>query len=217
MKKILPILPILCAALSGCGKDETPEPPGLGTDGRSIVIADVRNIPEGVTFDRVTVEITGFDWQTVATVEAGWDGRRAVLELPDTFAAGQLQQVDRGPRGRQMEGYWPSVASDAAAGVTSTRDEFTAWSADRRVGRLYLTDWPGEGPTEGRMYLGFQWADRPFVLDGFTGRTGGFTFRGVAFASGWNTYAKLNASSENISVITDIPDTELHWRFEEWP
>jgi len=210
MKKTLSILALtLCAALSGCGKDDVR--PWV------VEITDVQNIPSGTTFDRITVELVGADWQTVTTVEAPWDGHRAVLRLPDMFVVEQLQRVDRGPNGRAMEGYWPSVASDPAAGVVSTRDEFTAWSADRRVGRLYLTDWSGQGTTVDKMYLGFQWADRPFTLNGFTGKVG-FLFNGTAFVAGWNTYAKLNTSTESISVITDIPeDRKAQWRFEAWP
>ena len=222
MKKTAFIL-CLTLALAGCRKDDVPKPeqekePVIGVNGK--MTGAIRGVPEGVVFDRISVEICGFDWQTVTTVEAPFQNDTAMLILPASFAEADLQLVDRGNNGRRMEGHWPSIADDPAAGVATLREEIIAWSGDRKVGRIYLTDWSGDPAvsTVGKMFIGWQYADRPFVLNGFTGRNNGFTFPNCAFAQGWNAYAKINTSTRNIRVSTDIPvDNTLGWRFEAWP
>ncbi len=218
MKKIIWAV-AMTMALSGCRKQDIPKwEPVVSVNGEREGV--IRGIPTGVTFDRVTVEIVGFDWQTVATVEIPIENDAFRLILPTDFAETDLQPVDRGANGRNMEGYWPSVASDPGARVATMRDEILVWEGERRVGRIYLTDWSGD-PTVSMLekrFIGWQFADRPFVLDGFTGRNDAFTFRDCPFAQGWNAFAKINASRENIRISTDIPaDAALGWRFELWP
>jgi hypothetical protein len=179
--------------------------------------ADIEDIVSTETvFDRLTVEVVGFDWQTVATLQAPFQNDTARLILPDGFPAADLQRVDRGANGRSMEGYWPSVSSDPEAQVATLREEIIVWNGDRRVGRIFLTDWPGEGSSVGKMYLNFQYADRPFVLDGATGNS--FRFDHCPFETGWNTTAKISTPTTSIRVTTDIPENaKLAWRFEQWP
>ncbi len=218
MKKIIWALAV-AAAFSSCRKDDIPRwEPVVTVNGG--MTGKVRGIPDGVFFDRISVEISGFDWQTIATIEAFVQDGTAQLILPTDFAEADLQPVDRGANGRNMEGYWPSVSSDPRARVATMRDEILAWDGDRRVGRIYLTDWSGDPTVSmlGKRFIGWQFADRPFVLDGFTGRNDAFTFRDCPFAQGWNAFAKINASRENIRISTDIPaDAALGWRFELWP
>jgi hypothetical protein len=172
-----------------------------------------------VVFDRVSVEVCGADWQTITTVEAPYIRGEAVLELPTTFPTADLQQVDRGGSGKEMWGHWPSVSDDPQALVATLREEIVAWSGERRAGRLYRTDWSGN-PSEstiGKSFIGYQYADRPFVLNGFTGNSNGFTFNKVSFVQGWNVYAKITQSGNNIRVTTAPSDELFTWRFEAWP
>jgi hypothetical protein len=205
----------LCVLLSACRKNDVPAPE------YTVIVAGISakitELPDDVTFDRLTVEVVGFDWQTVATLEAPFENNTARLILPSAFAASDLQVVDRGVVGRNMEGYWPSTSSDPAARVATLREEILVWNGDRRLGRIFLTDWPGEGSSVERMYINWQYADRPFVLNGFTGRAG-FSFVDCSFGAGWNVLAKVNQSEEHIRVTTRIPeDAALAWRFEAWP
>lgn len=203
---------------AGCRKNDVPAP-RLYTIVIEDIVADVQNVlPAEIAFDRLSVEVSGFDWQTVATIEASFRNDTARLILPETFPAADLQRVDRGANGRSMEGHWPSISDDPDARVATLREEIVVWQGDRRIGRIYLTDWPGTGSTVGKMYLNFQYADRPFVLDGFTGSKSSFQFNNCPFVKGWNTYAKVNASTESIRITTRIPENaKLIWRFEQWP
>lgn len=217
LKKIL--LPWILP-LAACTAE--PEPPHYleWIDGRTLSVSRVEGIPAGTTFDRVSVEICGADWQTIALVEAPWIAGESRLTLPVSFSSAVLQQVDRGETGKEMEGHWPSVSSDPQAGVATLREDIAVWSGERRVGRLYLTDWSGspQATTQGRRFVGFQYADRPFVLNGFTGRDSQFTFSACAFDVGWNAYARVARGERNVLVTTDLPsNTVLHWRFEAWP
>jgi hypothetical protein len=213
-KKSFYLIAVLCLILAGCKKSDIPAAwgPVVGVNGEWL--GKVQGIPEGVTFDRIAVEVSGFDWQTIITVEAPVQKDTAILILPSSFAQSDLQPVDRGPAGKNMEGHWPSNASDPEALVATLREEIIAWQGDRKVGRVYLTGNPETDP----LYIGYQFADRPFVLNGFTGRNNAFVFTDVAFSPGWNLYAKLNASTSTVRIKTDIQkDTEWVWRFEAWP
>ncbi len=190
--------------MAGCVDDETPIQPDY-PDPLEVVISDVLGIPPGVVFDRVSVEVSGYDWQTIRVVEAPYASGRAVLTLPSDFGPEDLQQVDRGPGAREMWGYWPSTSSDPDALVASLRTDIFAWNGDQKVGLLSFTDWTGEGSTIGKSFINFQLADRPFTLDGFTGGAGSFIFNNCAFQRGWNAFAKENASASSIRIRTGIP------------
>jgi hypothetical protein len=216
MKRIILYAVGLCVLLSACRKSDIPDPRPVVIVGN--ISARITDLPDDVTFDRISVEVVGFDWQTVATLQAPFQNDTARLILPPAFAAADLQVVDRGANGRNMEGYWPSTSSDPAARVVTLREEILVWNGERRLGRIFLTDWPGVGSSSiGKMYLNWQYADRPFVLNGVTGRTG-FSFVDCSFGAGWNVLAKVNQSDEHIRVTTRIPqDAALAWRFEAWP
>jgi hypothetical protein len=164
------------------------------------------------------VDVVGYDWQVIATVEALFRNDSASLKLPAGWEADRLQRVDRGAGARRMEGYWPSTANDPTALVATLTENIIVWKGDRKIGRIFLTDWPGEGSSLRKMYLNCQYADRPFTLDGFQGRNSAFIFNQVAFRKGWNVYAKYNVGESQIEIKTDISATaDLNWRFEQWP
>ncbi len=102
--------------------------------------------------------------------------------------------------------------------ANTLREDIIVWQGGRKIGRVYLTDWPGEGSAMEKSYINFQYADRPFVLDGFTGRNSSHRFDDCSFERGWNACAKVNVSTRSIEVTTEIPESaEWAWRFEQWP
>lgn len=115
-------------------------------------------------------------------------------------------------------GFWPAVTSDPAANIAALKD-IIAYDGDKKVGRIYLSDWSGTGSKDGKMFVYFHYADRDFGLSGynFTLRPNGQkSFRYEAlFKSGWNAYAQVK-ESDNMSLYTTslAADRKLYWLFE---
>lgn len=180
-----------------------------------LVITDIRNLPPKTTFDRIAVQITGVDWSIIATIEAPYENGAATLALPLEFPAEQLQVADR--RGGNMAGYWPGTASDPAA-LVATLGDFIAYRGDEKVGRIYRSDWSGEGSSASKAFVYYQYADRPFEV---TGATTSYYYSDCSFVAGWNAFANINPSSEgshgNIRCTTaGLDRLELTWNFESW-
>ena len=180
-----------------------------------LVITDIRNLPPKTTFDRIAVQITGVDWSIIATVEAPYENGAATLALPLEFPAEQLQVADR--RGGNMAGYLPGTASDPAA-LVATLGDFIAYRGDEKVGRIYRSDWSGEGSSASKAFVYYQYADRPFEV---TGATTSYYYSDCSFVAGWNAFANINPSSEglhgNIRCTTaGLDRLELTWNFESW-
>jgi hypothetical protein len=137
------------------------------------------------------------------------------LALPLEFPAEQLQVADR--RGGNMAGYWPGTASDPAA-LVATLGDFIAYRGDEKVGRIYRSDWSGEGSSASKAFVYYQYADRPFEV---TGATTSYYYNDCSFVAGWNAFANINPSSEglhgNIRCTTaGLDRLELTWNFESW-
>lgn len=213
-----------CLFLTACNKDDEkdPEIPMLqkGLLENILTIEDIQNIPEQVDFDKVTAEITGVDWSIIASVNAPYEEGKITLTLLSAFNSAQLQAVDRGEDGSNRLGYWPSVSSDPQARVASLGD-IIAYQNGVKVGRIYLSDWSGEGASTGKAHIYYQYADRPFTLTGFTGKNNAYYYSQCSLEKGWNAYANINPSANdvtgNVCVTTSFSDgRKLGWQFESW-
>jgi len=183
-----------------------------------IVISEIAGMPADATFDKIKVEIQGTCWEIISSVEAPYEHGEVTLELPTGFSSDKLQLVDRS--GGDMCGYWPGTSSDPDALVASLGD-FIAYDGDVKVGRVYLTDWPGEGSAANKSFIYYQYADRPFELTYLAKST--TSFKDAVFKKGWNAFAKVNPSDNDSETVSNITcttsisgDTQTHWRFESW-
>lgn len=208
--------------LASCSSDapdpvpgRVPEPmPMTGLEGNTLTVELTgAGLPDGIAPDRVTVDVTGFDWQIIATIEAPVVDGCAILLLPKSFAPEELQRPDRR---EDMGGRWPAEASDYSAGVAALGD-ILAWQGDAKVGRFYVSDWDGTGNTNNKSFIYYHYTDRPYTV---SGSKSGFIYE-ASFETGWNAYANINpsapGSSNGILCTADIPsDIPLAWRFESW-
>lgn len=199
--------------LTGCVKDGPGErcpPPDY-----EIVISEIADIPANVTFDRVEVDIYGSCWKAIATVTGENVDGTVVLTLPGSLAADDLQQSVRSGND-DLCGHWLASSDNPDARVAGLRD-MIAYNGEKRVGRVYVTDWPRSGTIVGKSWVYYHFADRPFTLSGTYG-----TYRYAAsFARGWNAYCNTNLSERTgtgtVLCTTSIPTgTDFVWRFESW-
>ncbi len=221
-----PLLAALCSLciLCGCSKDDDPPAPApkpiptsIGKcfkDG-ALVISNISGIPAGVTFNKVSAEVSGDDWQIVDLVETSYDGKETVLVLPLSIPDVRLMKVVR-DNASDYTGFWRADTDNANAKVAELQDIF-AYSGGRRVGRIFLTEWLS-GSTVGKPFVKFQYANEPFEL---TGTYGSYRFVDASFGAGWNAYAMVNITMDAVAgavkCTTDIPeDTQLYWRFESY-
>lgn len=205
------LLIILMLSMSGCKDDlDIPGPKASLFDDK-IMIADIIGIPGDVVFNRLVADISGTCWEVIDCVEAPYENGEAILELPSSFPSEKFQHVDRS---NGMCGHWPAKSDDPNALVATLKDIF-AYQDDVRVGRVYLSDWIGEGSTASCAYIYYQYADRPFEL---SGSNSSFYYNSASFFKGWNVYANINPDTEqrgNILCTTVISDDrQLRWRFE---
>lgn len=219
------VLFVAACFLCGCSKDDpAPSDPRPASttlakcfaDG-DVVVSNVWGIPENVTFDNIRAEVSGEDWRVITTLETGYSGGGAWLSLPESFSAGELMKAGR-YNASDYTGYWPAVTDDPAAKVAALKD-INAYDGDKKVGRIYLSDWTGTGSKDGKMFVYFQYADRDFSLSGynFTLRPNGQkSFRYEAsFKNGWNAYAQVKESDNMSLFATSVPaDHKLYWLFE---
>lgn len=212
---IILFLLIFVMILSGCSKDENtnypPDPEPVIEP--SISITNINNLPANVLFDRIEANITGECWSIIGTVEAKYENGQAVIKLPTSFTNEQLQIVDR--RDNNMCGYWPAESSDPDA-LVATLGDIIAYQGTNKVGRVYLSNWSGKGTTAGKVFVYFQYADRPFSL---SGSNNSYYYSDCKFKKGWNSYANINpideGTSENIRCTTTVPE-DIFWCFESW-
>ncbi len=165
-------------------------------------------VPFGKDFDNVRVDISGFEWEVIASIRAGVTRDNSVtLSLPASLPTldrpdAQLSKVGR-ENSSDYAGFWPAPEiSDLGAKVAGLRD-IVAFRGDERVGRISLTDGNGN-------FGYFHYADRPFTLGG---RTASFVYQ-ASFSAGWNLYVNQAGTNTTPSVCTtEIPDG-LGWVFE---
>lgn len=188
----------------------TPEPPDYST----IIVKDIRNIPENFTFDKVRVQVTGLDWSVIETLEFPYENGQIVMALPTTFPSEKLQKVDRRV-GIGVVGYWTGTADDGDA-LVATLGDFFVFNGETRVGRIAISNWSGKESSAGKATLvSYQYADRPFTL---TGSDKSYYYSDCSFNEGWNMFANINpaeGSSQKVLRTTNVPESTLFWRLAE--
>lgn len=198
--------------LSGCEKDDDPPAP---LPDYEITISDIEGIPAGVTFNKVTAEISGFEWDIIETVEAPYADGKAVLSIPAEFEAEKLCKVVR-DKVDDYTGFWHAKTNNTDARVAGLGDFFAYYNGEK-VGRIYRTDWEGTGPAEYKSFIYYHYADSPFTL---SGHNNSFRFE-ASFKKGWNIYANIKAKEKDDSGLnlctTTIPnEAQTVWRFESF-
>lgn len=218
------------ACLMSCKGDDPvirpplPAAPYTGLVGNKIVIKKIRKLPDGLHIDSLWAKIQGNRQKVVATATGYPDGNGFVMELPATFDEDQLI-ASQWNIGEFLSGFWPAVSSDPLAGVANLAD-IVAYDGESRVGRFYLSDWTGEGGSEGKAFIYYHYAEREFSLSGYNlnvyqspGFQPSYFYSSAVFEPGWNAYANINpAGSGVVKCTTDIPGgLDLQWSFESWP
>lgn len=205
------LLLIFSLLMVGCSDDENEgEPP---VPNYTIIVKDIQNIPDGFTFDRVEVEVTGADWQVIETLTFPNENGQIIMDLPTVFSPEVLQKVDR--RGDDMGGHWTGTSNDGDA-LVATLGDFFVFKGDKRVGRIALSNWTGKESSAGKAMIGYQFADRPFSL---TGSDNSYYYSDCSFVRGWNMFANINPASGNSAAkilrTTVVPESTLFWRLAE--
>lgn len=215
----------LCAVWS-CEDDEEPiviPPSNTCLIGNEITISNIKNIPANATFNKVKAEISGDSWEIIGTIEATYTNGEAILTLPTEFPTEKLAKVVRS-EASDYAGFWPAVTDNTHAKVAGLGD-FIAYNNDERVGRIYLTDWPGEGPAEFKYFVYYHYTNQPFALSGYNltiKPTDRKSYKYEAtFQKGWNVYANIKAKEPEANesygpsvCTTTIPEEiALGWYF----
>lgn len=209
--------------MSSCKDDDDNESFGpTYLSEQTITITDIVGIPSNVAFDKIVAEVSGACWEVISSVEASYEHGRAVLTLPSTFLSNKLQKVDRS--GGDICGFWTGTSSDPDA-LVAKLGEFIAYNGNVKVGRIYLTDWPGEGEAVGKTFVYYQYADRPFTLTRSSSPSSHYNYYdySASFKKGWNAYASIyklpgdGHTTEYTLSVAPIPnETQTYWRFEPW-
>jgi hypothetical protein len=208
----------LLLAVCGCKDDDRlPKEPAY-LAGNTITITNIAGIPQGLTFDKVKADIQGVKWKVVASVEGPYLQGQIVLTLPAGFPTDDLQQAKQTKENRG--GCWPATLSDPEALVASLGD-LNAFSGEKKVGRIYLTNWSGEGSKAGKAFISYHYTDRPFTISGQNLNLNGSPMfkpsfeHTLNFKAGWNAYATIDLGNLMSLRTTTLPDeTQLLWQFE---
>lgn len=213
MSKTVCYLTAICmlslSVITGCSDDKKDIPQNY-----EIVIENIQNMPQGVTFNKVSAEINGNSWQIIATVTAIFDGSKATLVLPEEFDK-EMLNPSQSQENQPGTGFWPSsaVSTDPTVGVAGLAD-IIAYNGDTAVGRLYRSNWSGKGSSADKAFVHYQYAEDDF---GLSGSYKNFTYS-ADFVKGWNMYVHVNTSDSKGAVYTTtLPElSELKWYFEAW-
>lgn len=205
--------------LCGCKDDDhppvvTPIPNTCLVD-NEILISDIAGIPEKVSFNKVIAEITGDCWEVITLVEADYKNGKITLSLPAEFPSEKLQKVVRS-HASDYCACWPGTVDNSDALVAKLGDVF-AYNDNEKVGRIYLSDWSGEGSSISKSFVSYHYTDRPFNLSG-SFRTYKYE---ASFKTGWNAYVNYNidkdGDDQSVLCTTSIPEeTPLVWHFESY-
>lgn len=200
--------------------DEVPNTCLLDND---IIITNIADIPDNITFNKVRAEVSGVDWGIIDVVESVYDDGKIVLSLPTSFAAEKLQKVVRSNR-TDYTGFWFAATDNEDARVAALGDIFV-YDNDVRAGMLSLTDWAGDGSTIGKSWVYYHYTNQPFALSKYIKKSPddddrhSYTYRDASFEEGWNAYANTNqseSSAGNSMLCTTAIDKDkaLVWRFK---
>lgn len=232
MKKLLLLISCLFLTISfiSCENEEKEEeeiPPVVEVPNTclledEIIISNIVGIPRNATFNKVKAEISGVDWEIIDVVESVYDNGKTVLPLPSSFPGEKLQKVVRSNK-FDYTGFWFASTDNEEARVAALGDIFV-YNNDKRVGMLFLTDWPGEGSSVGKSWIYYHFTDQPFTLAKYIKKTPDDDDRGsyvyeASFEKGWNAYANTNLTEKStdngILCTTTIEETKkLVWYFK---
>lgn len=179
-------------------------------------IDQVLNIPDEVSFDKIKVKLTGKCWSSIDEVETTFHNGEAILTFPTSFAAEQLQVVDR--KEDDFCGFWPATSDNPSARVSALKD-IIAYQGEKKVGRLYLSNQATDLVAAKKIFIHYQYTNEPFVLKG---QNKSYLYKDCSFHKGWNAYATINTflangEAEQALCTTIIPaDYTLRWFFESW-
>ncbi|NDW13767.1 hypothetical protein D0T50_12840 [Bacteroides sp. 214] len=213
---------LLCALLFSCSEEgeELPPLPVTCLQNDNIIISEIVGLPQDITFSKVKAEISGVDWQIIATVEGKYSNGKVTLSLPVHFSNEELQKATRADAA-DYTGYWPAEGNNAQAKVAALNDIIAYDNDNNRIGRLFLSDWSGEGSKSNKTFIYYHYANQDFALSGynFTLVAGGrksFSYN-ASFKTGWNAYANTSLSSGITHCTTFIEEEmPLTWHFESW-
>ncbi|WP_280746921.1 hypothetical protein [Parabacteroides sp. PF5-9] len=202
----------------GCKNDEDPETvisiPNTCLIENEIIISEIAGIPENVSFNKVKIEITGSCWEVIDLIEANYSEGVAIVSLPAHLPEEKLQLVVR--LNNNMCGFWDATSDNTDARVAALGD-IIAYNNNEQVGRIYLSDWSGEGSAAHKSFVYYHYADRPFTL---SGKNATYNYS-ASFKEGWNAYANINPAESHgpggVFCTTTITEkTPLSWHFESW-
>ena len=216
----------MLGVLSACKKDDDDDPQEGYHNGflvnNEIVVSNIGGIPGYVNISKVKAEITGVDWQVIEIIEASYGNGSITLSLPTEFSSEKLQKAVR-DSWDDYTGYWPAQKTDDPQAKVARLNDIIAYNADnQKVGRIYLTDWPGEGSKLDRYYIYYQYADRNFTLSGYnliSPASDQYSYSyALSFKTGWNYYGELPQEIGGLTLCTTAVDqnTSLGWYFESW-
>ncbi len=106
-----------------------------------------------------------------------------------------------------MDGYWTGTSNDGDA-LVATLGDFL-FNGDTRVGTFQLVrlgNVCGKKP----LVVGYQYADRPFIL---TGSDKSYYYSGVRFNKGVEYF--LGRQFAKVFRTTTVPESTLFWRLAE--
>ena len=198
--------------------DPVPSPPFLEND--EITISNIYGIPSGVSFNKIKVEIQGYDWQVIDIIEANYTDGKAVLLLPSGFAYEKLMKVAREDRS-DYTGFWHADSDNANARVAGFA-EISAYDNEKKVGTLILTDWSGSGSRELSANVYYHYTNEPVNLTNTQKDTNkSYTFR-ASFQKGWNAYAYINpldaligTAEGKVQCVSPVPaERKFAWYFQ---
>lgn len=220
LNRYLLIISILFSSVcltSSCSDDDDdfPKLPNTCLSDDEIVIENIINIPEGVTFNKLKAEITGNDWGIIDVVETTYSEGKAVLSLPTSFSRGELQKVVRDSIS-DYAGHWYAITDNADARVAELGD-LVAYYNDKRVGMISLTDWTGEGAIIKKSTIYYHYTDQDYTLTTCS-KMDSYQYKEASFKKGWNAYANINLSEESgagaiVRTTAINKDTSYVWRF----
>lgn len=203
--------------LFSCEKDDPALPlPFLEND--EITISNVSGIPSGITFNKIKIEIQGYDWQVIDIIEADYTDGKAVLLLPSTYPADKLMKVARDNR-FDYTGFWHAHSDNPNAKVASLGD-ITAYDNDKKVGTFILTDWSGSGSKERTANIYYHYTNEPYTLTNPQSDTNkSYSFQ-ASFNAGWNAHANIQTldseiGKSKIQCIAPVPtERKYAWYFQ---
>lgn len=220
------VVSVVSAATSCTRQEEVPYTPADNLITVSVAgFSGKLAVPRNKGFDNLRADISGYDWQVIATVEESVADGKTTITLPETIPAEDLCKVARDAY-NDYEGFWPAAEVSDRNALVAGLGDIIAYKGDTPVGRIYLTDWDGVPANKnGACFVNFHYADRPFTLSGYnltSPRESSKFIYEISMEEGWNIYIDRYGNPYRGMTLstTDIPEevsADLRWQFEVWP